>query len=298
MSIPETQLETWCNQGATATSAAAYTSIKAALANPRSSVRNRDTDIYLQGSYGNDTNIYADSDVDVVVELNSVWGMDLSALPPEQQRLYDQAYENATYTWRQFHDDVLQTLRTYYGTQAVVPGNKAIKVTLPSGRTADVVPALNYRKYAYFFGDGSESHVAGIKFEDNSGRIIVNYPKEHIKNGEAKNAPARTSYRYKQTVRMLKNARNTAIDRRLVSGDVAPSYFVECLLYNVPDGLFDVNRQRTFALVVDYVRSKLPTQTAVCQNQRVKLFGNTPEQWEVAKADTLMRGLISLWDNC
>jgi hypothetical protein len=168
MSIPETQLQTWYNPGATVTSAAAY--IKTALADPKSKVRELNAEIYLQGSYGNSTNIFADSDVDIVVQLNSVWGRDLSALPSEQEPLYHRTYSAATYSWKGFHGDVFKSLQLYFGATAVKPGNKAIKVTLPSGRTADVIPALHFRKYEYFFSGDYQSFVDGIKFEDKSGR--------------------------------------------------------------------------------------------------------------------------------
>jgi len=81
------------------------------------------------------------------------------------------------------------------------------------------------------------------------------------------------------------------------SSDVAPSYFVECLVYNVPDSAFSSSRQGTFAGIVDYLNAKLPVAEAMCQNGQVKLFGNTPEQWDVAKACTLLNALISLWNN-
>ncbi len=296
MSIPETQLETWCNQGATVTSAAAYTSIKTALADPKSKVRDLTPEIYLQGSYGNSTNIYADSDVDVVVQYNSVYGWDVSGLPQSQQLLFA-AVPKVNYSWRQFYPLVLESLGLYFGNASVHPGNKAIKVKLPSGRTADVVAVQQHRKFASFLTPQVESHIEGIQFEDKSGRVIINYPKEHLKNGEAKNSPSRTNYRYKQTVRMFKNARNAAIDRRLIAADLAPSYFLECLIYNVPDNLFGSGRQETFAAVVDYVRTKLPVAAAMCQNGQIRLFGNAPEQWDVAKADALFNALISLWNN-
>jgi hypothetical protein len=296
MSIPETQLETWSNQGATVTSAAAYTSIKAALADPKSQVRHLNPEIYLQGSYGNTTNIYADSDVDVTVQYNSVYGWDVSALPPYQQVLFS-ALPKTNYTWRQFYTSVLESLRAYFGAASVTPGNKAIKVNLPSGRTADVVPSLQYRKYNSFQAPETESHLEGVKFEDQAGRVIINFPKEHMKNGEGKNATARTAYRYKQTIRMFKNARNCCIDKRLLSADVAPSYFVECMLYNVPDNLFSGARQVTFSGVIDYLNTKLVVAEAMCQNGQVRLFGNTPEQWDVAKAGALLNALTSLWNN-
>lgn len=296
MAIPESQLETWCNPGATVTSAAAYTSIQAALANPKSKVRDLKPEIYLQGSYGNSTNIYADSDVDIVVQYNSVYDWNISALSQQQQLLF-QALPKVSYTWRQFYVPVVESLQSYFGATAVDPGNKAIKVKLPSGRTADVVAAQQHRKFHSFQTPQIESHVEGIRFEDRSGRVIINYPKEHLKNGEDKNSPARTNYRYKQTVRMFKNARNAAIDKRLISSDLAPSYFLECLIYNVPDNLFLSGRQETFAGVVDYVKTKLPVAETMCQNGQIKLFGNTPEQWDVVKADTLFNALVNMWNN-
>ena len=48
-------------------------------------------------------------------------------------------------------------------------------------------------------------------------RGFVNYPKLHIKNGEAKNSPLQTKRtEYKPTVRMFKNARNYASERGLL----------------------------------------------------------------------------------
>jgi hypothetical protein len=46
------------------------------------------TDIFLQGSYRNGTNVRADSDVYIVAHLNSSFGYDVSALPPE--RVFEQ----------------------------------------------------------------------------------------------------------------------------------------------------------------------------------------------------------------
>ena len=59
MGIPEAQLETWSHQGAIATSRDTYIAIANALRDSSAGYANKDFDIYLQGSYGNDTNIYA-----------------------------------------------------------------------------------------------------------------------------------------------------------------------------------------------------------------------------------------------
>ena len=61
MPFAEAQLVTWSNQGAKTTSANSYASIRHALEKTGSPLAGRDVDIFLQGSYGNDTNIYGNS---------------------------------------------------------------------------------------------------------------------------------------------------------------------------------------------------------------------------------------------
>ena len=107
MTIPEFQLESWSHQGAVDSSSLTYRPIQTALAAESSPIRDRNYDIYLQGSYKNDTNIRGDSDVDVVVQLNETFYRDLSALPEVQRRSYDMVHQGATYQWIDFRTDVL-----------------------------------------------------------------------------------------------------------------------------------------------------------------------------------------------
>lgn len=106
MPIPESQLETWSHQGAVTTAKATHESIRNALTASTSPVRqlvaNGSVNIYLQGSYKNDTNIRGDSDVDIVVELNSIYYSNLSEA--EKQLL---ALTTATYNWHHFRADAL-----------------------------------------------------------------------------------------------------------------------------------------------------------------------------------------------
>src|SRR4029450_1975896 len=69
MAIPTTQLDTWSHQGAIATAQATHVSVRAALSHAQSLIRTHDYEVFLQGSYRNATNIYAESDVDIVVQL-------------------------------------------------------------------------------------------------------------------------------------------------------------------------------------------------------------------------------------
>jgi len=67
MPIPESQLETWSKPGSVAQSRDTYATIKRALENTNATYASRNFEVFLQGSYGNDTNIFAESDVDVVM---------------------------------------------------------------------------------------------------------------------------------------------------------------------------------------------------------------------------------------
>jgi hypothetical protein len=69
-----------------------------------------------------------------------------------------------------------------------------------------------------------------------SGGRIVNYPKEHIANGEAKNKG--TSQAYKPTVRQIKRLRRNGVTNGLIAPDQAPGYLLECMTFNAPASAF------------------------------------------------------------
>lgn len=298
MAIPESQLQTWSHQGAVTTSSTTYHSVQNALAAATSPIRNAAYEVYLQGSYKNDTNIRGDSDVDVVVQLNATFGYDVSKLDHEQKAAFETAYpENATYQWTHFRSDTVRALRSYYGNSAVTEGNKSLKLVPASGRlAADVIPAIHFRRYSSFYAAYSEHHVEGIKFwSQNDGRSIINFPKLHYDNGVAKQS--RTNGRYKQTVRMFKNARTYLIDHGTISGDLAPSYFLESLLFNVPDAKFGLTLEDTFVGTFSWIWLEAPPDSFVCQNGQLPLFGPAPEQWKALKANQFLTAIKQLWEN-
>lgn len=297
MAIPELQLDTWSHQGAFTSSAAAYNSIKTALAVSKSKVSALSYDVFLQGSYRNSTNIYGDSDVDIVVCLNSTFGRDVTTLDATQRGWQESAYPTATYQWADFRRDVLRTLVDYYGNANVHPLKKCIQVVTGPGRiTADVVPAIELRKYDYFYSPLTESHSAGIQFFDSGGNLVVNYPKQHIANGEDKNAVGRANGWYKSTVRMFKNARNRLISDGKVADGLAPSYCVECLIYNASDGCFGGSYQNTYWKVLDYLWT-LQFSNFISQNGIIPLFGTSPTQWNTDAATAFLVGLRDLYLN-
>ena len=79
MPIPESQLETWSHQGSITQSSATYNTIKDVLEGKNTPYAGKSYKVFLQGSYGNDTNIYTESDVDIVIRLDDCFHHDLSA---------------------------------------------------------------------------------------------------------------------------------------------------------------------------------------------------------------------------
>lgn len=245
-------------------------------------------EVYLQGSYKNSTNIRGDSDVDVVAQLNTTFS---SNLTEEQKRSLN--LEPAEYRLRNFREDVLTALILVYGAETVLEGNKSLKVVGGSGRLpADVVPCTLYRKY---YQVESDSYVKGMCFwTRNDGRMIINYPKLHRDNGVTK--MSNTNNNYKKIVRMFKNIRTRLADNNIITSSLAPSYFVECLLYNVPNSYFNQNTlQNIFISVVNWLNSEGDLNGFLCQNEQHDLFGNSPEQWSLDNARTFISRVIDLW---
>ena len=81
----------------------------------------------------------------------------------------------------------------------------------------------------------------------------------------------------------------------MLTKEGAPSYFIECLLYNVPDGLFKPKLAPTYAGIVDWL-STAKLDGFECQNGRTNLFGSGKEQWLVKKAKAFVRALQGLWE--
>lgn len=296
MSIPELQLETWSQQGATTTAQTTYQSVQTALRADTSLIKYYDFDVYLQGSYRNTTNIRGDSDVDVVVELNSVFNSNVSSLTTDEVSAYHRSYSDASYTFGEFRSEVLASLMAYYGSAAVSEGNKSIKVDSGTSRLpSDVVPCLEHRKYNYFMNTSQQSYVEGIVFYTRrENRRVVNFPKVHYENGARKKNDANTRGSYKPTVRMFKNARSRLVNNGVIESDVAPSYFVECFLYNVANDAFSGDYGDRYINVLSWL-ANADFDSFVCQNEQTPLFGDTPEQWSKGNAIELLAALIKSW---
>ena len=123
---------------------------------------------------------------------------------------------------------------------------------------------------------------------------VVNFPRLHHDNGASKGN--RTRDRYKRTVRMFKSARNHLEATGQIISGLAPSYFLECLLYNAPDSAYQARFQDTYCSIVNWM-NQAKLESMLCQNGQLYLFGQAEEQWSAENAKTLAAKLVNLWNN-
>ena len=293
MAIPESQLETWSRQGTTDSATALYERIRNALQND-AALRNRNFEVFLQGSYRNSTNIRGDSDVDVVAMLTDTYMPEYGALDAYTRSVVEGRSDSATYTHTDFRRDVFSAIRRAFPTHNVTEGGKSIKIPRTSNNIpADVVPCLEYRLYLppqTLLGEAS--HVDGIWLWDvQRGHAVTSYPKHSYDNGVTKHG--RTIQWYKPTVRIFKNARGWMEENGLIQSGTASSHAIECLLYNVPDQQFGSSYGDTVVNVVNWLNGADLTNF-VCQNGIQRLFDSG--RWTQQNARAYIGALIQMWN--
>ncbi len=278
MPIPESRLSRWSHHQAATAFTQAHLPIRAVLHAYRwpSDIK---YEVFLQGSYKNDTNLGGDSDVDVVVRLNQRLRPRVAEL--FGQRLQDSASHQGAYRrWKSFRDHALKAMRAGFG-NAAESGRKTVKV--PKGKLpadADLVVTLRYKEGIAFYLQDEE-------------RWIVSFPQQHYNQGQKKEEA--TDHRFKRAIRMFKAARNRLVEKKVLAKSAAPSYFIECLLYNVPDSLFAPKLAPTYTSVLDWLR-RAHLREFKCQNGRVDLFGPGREQWTQKRARAFVGALQVLWE--
>jgi hypothetical protein len=197
-------------------------------------LKTKDIEIFVQGSYANNTNVRAESDVDVSVMLkDTFYSEKIKGLTRE-----DYGFSEGTNTFSTFRKDVQKALVDKYGNENIKLGNKAIKIIPNSYRVeTDAVPSFQYRNYKYGSSKNADVFKEGIKFYSLKNDQVINYPKIHVENGIQKNND--TQRRYKRLVRVFKRIRYKMIEEDISVNSGISSFLIECLIWNVPNTYFN-----------------------------------------------------------
>ena len=73
-------------------------------------------------------------------------------------------------------------------------------------------------------------------------------------------------------VRILKNLRGKLVDDNLIKKDIAPSYYLESLLYNVPSGEYRSTYQDSFDSALRWIQESADKSNLVCANEQYYLL--------------------------
>ena len=277
------------------------TEIKEAI---RSSAKLKDAPlkIYAKGSYANRTNVRLDYDVDIAVEYAGFYYYDKVGAAADVKKAavesaitpYTGAYGGASGRL-DFKADVERALVDYYGRSAVTRGNMAMRIrerqtTLP----ADVVPCHEYH-YVYDADiSGRPVYHQGTRIYPDQGSHIHNWAVHQYEKGVAKND--RTGRRYKRMVRALKRLENELVEAALTNE--LPSFFMECLVYNVPDEDFNhdtylADMRHVLAEIFNETRELDRCKKWLEANERKSLF-HSSQSWTFQQAHALAR---AAWDH-
>lgn len=202
-------------------------------------LRSRNIRVFTQGSYRNRVNVRKDSDVDVGVLCFDTY---FPEYPDDNVKArLAESTEPATYAYGTFKNELEEALVARFGRTSVTRGSKAFDIKANTYRVeADVAAFFEHRRYTSQY-----NYLSGVEMiPDNRDPYIVrNWPEQHYENGVGKNNA--TGRRYKRIVRILKTLSNEMSANGIKSAASAPSFLVECLVWNTPVDLLAGETYRT-----------------------------------------------------
>ena len=295
MAIPESQLEIWASIGSIQQSAQTYESIRSVLNDSRTPYHKQSFTIFLQGSYGNNTNVYRESDVDIVICLESTIYADTDMLALAPKACYEENRTPASYGVNDFKMEVVSWLKSNYGNDVEL-GRKAITIKgNGSRRNADVLVCAEHHRYRNDSTGLDDKYEKGICFYLSDWTKIVNFPKQHAINCTAKHQA--TNSQFKPLVRIYKNIRNRMVDDGTIQAGVAPSYFIEGMLWNVPPALFNGTYDQAFCNSFNWI-IQADANKLTCASDLHWLVRNAPHVcWPEGLFNAYLTAMSNYWTN-
>jgi len=216
-------------------------------------------------------------------------------LPNDQYQAFERAYPGAAdYGLPEFKAQVATWLKKKFN--GVTVGSKAIFIPGNSTRRdCDVLVCARFKYYYRFNSMDDESFSEGICFFLKDGTRIENFPKQHSDNCTSKHKE--TSQWFKPTVRIYKNMRNHLANSNMLKDVIAPSYFIEGMLWNIPADKFGKSYNDTFVATFNYLVNE-NRSTFKCANGIHPLLQlNSQVSWTPVNCQAFLDALRNLWNN-
>jgi hypothetical protein len=87
------------------------------------------------------------------------------------------------------------------------------------------------------------------------------------------------------------------IARGLLADGIAPSYFLEGMLYNVPNSLFGGSYGNTVVNAINWLKKCPDRSKLLCANEQFYLLHPTnPVAWRAENLQTYLNAVIDFWN--
>lgn len=220
-------------------------------------LQNRNIKVFTQGSYRNRVNVRRDSDVDVGVVCFDTF---FPEYPDDNVKaILEKSLSDGVYTYALFKNELEEALVARFGPAAVSRGSKSFDIKENTYRVeSDVAAFFEHRRYT-----SASSYLSGVEMipDDYKPPMVRNWPEQHYSNGVSKNDA--TSRRFKRVVRILKTLSNEMSSNGIQSAKEAPSFLVECLVFNASNPCFNYS---TYKQMVRAVLAELFNNTITDEN--------------------------------
>jgi len=265
------------------------------LAEERGLYKPEDVKTYIQGSYLNNVYVGQNTKLEVVVELTRAG----DEVYDELEYFMDKSPRKRAvrikpaYPLQRFKLDLYNKLSDLFNSNRVTTCNQAITIeknlTLPV--TIEVTPAFSFKRA----NDEGEDVPCVLVWEEFSGDYTISYPHLHTTNLSLKDG--KTDGNTKKVIRLFKNMRDYMINEQVFPAGAAPGYFIDCLVYNVPDILLKGSDMRGVLLkVFNYLNNKNINEM-LCVHEQFPMFGSNFDQWDIKHARFFVSSLIYTYKN-
>ena len=253
-----------------------------------------DVSIYLQGSYACKTNTKFQSKIEVIVELARTREFDYETLTSKNMKFHDNFFMDFEHYFsvKHFKQVLLAELKKLVDVKLII---RSTTILVPAHESlqhsVDIFPCFKYK----YFNEVGGSVRSKLVYDEKLDEHFLMFTNLHAENGDLKDSMTRGNF--KRMVRLFKNL--VAISSRedniihFVRG-----YYLECLLYNVPNEMYfsqDNKLSSVFLKIVNWLNFA-NLDDFVCQNQIWSLWGNADGFWNKNSARRFINDLIEFYE--
>lgn len=255
----------------------------------------KDVVIYLQGSYASQTNTKFQSKIEVVVEVQKTQEYDYQTARREDFKMREDFFVDFEHYFdvKRFKDALADEIKKLIKQKVVLD---ATNILIPAfgelQHSIDIFPCF---KYKYFLPDGASIR-GKLVYEKNLDEHYLIFTNLHAANGELKDEM--THGNFKKMVRFFKTLTAISLREDFNLRNVR-GYYVECLLYNVPNEMFyavDGKLSAVFLKIINWLNFA-DLDDFVCQNQIWSLWGIADGFWTKSAARQYINDLIEFYES-